>query len=229
MKDRAKTPASTKTLPPQLPPAHPSRFARLIAWLRAWLRSRTGRIVVPVVALLLGILLGIVVILLIGISGEGQRVATSTAGQGDIIIEADRAYLSNIVIQNLRRAGMPGTIQNVVVTLAQGDQFTIDGDDAFSLLGIGVSKHFTLVVQPYIRSCFLQVHVVSANLSGIPVTGFVEAFESNINEQLQQKPSGLPTGFQYCATNVRTQPDGLFVTYSATPVAVRGTLSKQAW
>lgn len=225
MNDRANTPASTKPLPPQPPPAHHPRFERQIIWLRAWLRSRPGRITVPLAALVFGVLLGVVVLLLIGISGDGKRVATSAAGSGDLIIEADKAYLTSIVTQNLRNAGMPGIIENVVVTLSQGDQFTVDGDDAFSLLGIGVSKHFTLVVQPYIRSCFLQVHVISANLSGIPVTGFVQSFESSINKQLQEKPGGLPTGFQYCATDVRTQPDGLFVTYSATPVAMRDTPS----
>ncbi len=234
MDDRAKTPnttatpdtpATTRHLPPKHPPAHHPRFERQIRWLRAWLRSRAGRITIPLVALLIGILLGVVVLLLIGISGDGRRVVTTTVGSGDLIVEANKTYLTAIVSQNLRSAGMPGTIENVVVTLSQGDQFTVDGDDAFSVLGIGVSKHFSLVVQPYIHACSLQVHVVSANLSGIPVTGFVQSFESNINAQLQEKPGGLPTGFQYCATGVRTQPDGLFVTYSATPVALRDTPS----
>jgi len=48
------------------------------------------------------------------------------------------------------------------------------------------------------------------------VTGFVQSFESRINQQLQQKPSGLPKGFQYCTTGVRTTPAGMFITYSAT-------------
>jgi len=188
---------------------------------RSWLRSRAGRIVVPLVALLVGVALGVVVLLLIGLSGQGQTVATPQAGQSDLVVEADRAFLTNLVIQNLRKSGMPGTIENVNVTLAQGDQFTINGDDTFSVLGIGLTKHFTVVVQPYIRTCMLQIHVVSANLSGIPVTGFVQSFESSINQQLQQKPTGLPGGFQYCTTSVRTQPDGMFVTYSATPIALR--------
>ena len=54
--------------------------------------------------------------------------------------------------------------------------------------------------------------------AGIPVTGFVQSFESHINQQLQEKPSGLPKGFQYCTTGVRTTPAGMFITYSATPI-----------
>jgi hypothetical protein len=113
---------------------------------------------------------------------------------------------------------MPGNISNVAVDLALGDQMTINGDDGFSLLGIGVTKHFTIVVQPYVSNCVLQIHVVHADVSSIPVTGFVQSFESHINQQLQQKPSGLPKGFQYCTTGVRTTPAGMFVTYSAVPI-----------
>ncbi len=212
-------PATTRQLPAEAlpPPVRPQRFARM----RAWLRSRVGRIAVPLIALLLGIVIGVVALLLIGLSGQGQTVATPAAGQSDLVVEVERAFLTNLVIQNLRKSGMPGTIENVNVTLAQGDQFTINGDDTFGVLGIGLTKHFTVVVQPYIRTCVLQIHVVSANLSGIPVTGFVQSFESSINQQLQQKPTGLPSGFQYCTTSVRTQPDGIFMTYSATPIAMR--------
>jgi len=74
------------------------------------------------------------------------------------------------------------------------------------------------VVQPYVSSCFLQVHVVHADFSGIPVTGFAMAFEGHINQQLQNKPQGLPIGFTYCTTGVRTELSGIFVTYAATPV-----------
>jgi hypothetical protein len=222
------------SIPPLAPPQAPSsplppaprkvRFARV----RGWLRSRAGRIVVPIVALMLGIALGMLALLLYGITGEGQLLVVP-AGKGDIIVEADRTFLTQIVKINMNSAGMPGTIQNVDVTLAQGDQLTINGDDAFSLLGIGVTKHFVVVVQPYISSCVVQIHVVHADLDGIPVTGFAPAFESQINRQLAQQPSGLPKGFRYCAAAVRTQPAAMFVTYSATPLATDGALARQRW
>ena len=207
---------------PLLPPPRRPRFVRA----RGWLRSRAGRIVVPVVAFLLGIAFGIAVLLFIGLSGEGQ-VLIVPAGKGDIIVEADRAFLTHLVAKNLSEAGLPGTIQNVDVELALGDQLTVSGDDTFSLLGIGVTRHFDLVAQPYVSSCVVQIHVVRADLSGIPITGFAPAFESEINQQLSQKPTGLPKGFQYCATDVRTEPAGMFVTYSATPLSTDGALVRQ--
>lgn len=219
MMDSKPTPPSPAPKAPSHPLPPSSRLPRFDT-LRKWLRTRTGRIVVPIVAFILGIVLGIGGLLLIGLSGDGQVIQGTVPGRGDIVVEVDRAFLTQLVSMNLRDAGMPGTIQNVGVTLARGDQVTISGDDMFSVLGIGVSRPFAIVVQPYITSCVLQIHVVHADLNGIPVTGFAPAFESHINQQLAKKPTGLPEGFNYCATAVRTQPDGMFVTYSATPVAL---------
>lgn len=190
------------------------RFARV----REWLRSRTGRVVIPLVALLVGIVIGIAAIFLYGLTGEGQIVIVPSSVKGNIVVEADKAFLTQLVTKNLRDSGMPGQIENVTVDLSQGDQITVNGDDGFSVLGIGVARHFTFVVQPYVSSCVLQIHVLHADFSSIPVTGFAQVFESNINQQLQQKPQGLPNGFQYCTTGVRTESGGMFVTYLATPV-----------
>lgn len=189
------------------------RFKRL----RGWMRSRTGRVIIPLVALLLGILIGIGSLFLYGLGGEGKVLPVPGPGRTDISVVADRAFITSIVSMNLRESGLPGTVENVQVDLASGDQLTINADDAFSVLGISFSKHFTVIVQPYIGNCSLQVHVTHADLSSIPVTGFVSAFESNINAQLQQKPTDLPQGFSYCATSVSTQPAGILLTYSAIP------------
>lgn len=190
------------------------RFARV----RKWLRSRTGRVVIPLAALLVGIVLGIAAIFLYGLKGEGQMVIVPSSVKGNIIVEADKAYITELVTKNLRDSGMPGQIENVQINLSQGDQMTVNGDDGFSVLGIGVARHFTLVVQPYVSSCYLQVHIVHADFSNVPVTGFADIFESHINQQLRVKTEGLPTGFQYCTTGVRTEPSGMFVTYTAMPV-----------
>ncbi len=185
--------------------------------LRDWMRSRTGRIVIPLVALLLGIIVGIASLFLYGLSGDGKTVPVPGPGRTDISVVADRAYITSIVSTNLREAGLPGTVENVQVDLASGDQLTINADDTFNFLGFAFTKHFTVIVQPYIGNCALQVHVTHADLSSIPVTGFVSSFESSINQQLLQKPTDLPAGFQYCATGVSTQPAGLLLTYSAIP------------
>jgi hypothetical protein len=189
------------------------RFKRL----RSWLRSRTGRIIITLIALLLGIIVGVGSLFLYGLSGEGKALPVPGPGRTDISVVADRAFITSIVSMNLRESGLPGTVENVQVDLASSDQLTINADDAFNILGVGFTKHFTVIVQPYIGSCSLQVHVTHADLSTIPVTGFVSAFESSINGQLQQKPTSLPQGFQYCATSVSTQPAGLLLTYSAIP------------
>lgn len=189
------------------------RFDRL----RRWMRSRAGRIVIPLVALLLGIVIGIGSLFLYGLSGDGTTLPVPGPGKTDISVVADKAFITSIVSVSLRESSLPGTVENVQVDLARGDLFTINADDAFNIMGIGFTKHFTVIVQPYIGSCSLQVHVTHADLNSIPVTGFVSAFESSINQQLQQKPAGLPQGFQYCATGVSTQPAGLLLTYSAIP------------
>lgn len=204
-----------ETNPAKKPPqsSRKPRFDRL----RGWLRGRTGRIIIPLVALLLGIIIGIGSLFLYGISGQGKVLPVPAPGRTDISVVADRAFITSIVSMNLSTSGLPGTVENVQVDLASGDQFTINADDAFSILGVGFTKHFTVIVQPFIGNCSLQVHVTYADLSSIPVTGFVSAFESSINQQLLQKPGDLPQGFQYCATSVSTQPAGLLLTYSAIP------------
>jgi hypothetical protein len=198
---------------PQTTPRDP-RFARV----REWLRSRTGRVVIPLVALWIGIAIGITTIFLYGLTGEGQIMIVQSSVKGNIVVEADKAFLTQLVTKNLRDSGMPGQIENVQIDLSQGDQMTVHGNDGFTVLGIGVARRFTFVVQPYVSTCFLQVHIVHADFSKIPVTGFAHIFESRINQQLRMKPESLPIGFQYCTTGVRTEPSGMFVTYTATPV-----------
>jgi hypothetical protein len=188
------------------------------ARVRAWLNSRTARIVIPLIALLVGIVLGIAAIFLYGLTSEGQIVFVPSSVKGNIVVEADKAFLTQLVTKNLRDSGMPGQIENVQVDLSQGDQMTVNGDDGLNVLGIGVARHFTFVIQPYVTSCFLQIHIMHADFSNVPITGFTHIFESHINQELRMKPAGLPNGFQYCATGVRTEPSGMFVSYAAMPV-----------
>jgi hypothetical protein len=203
--NKAKKPAQSTRQP---------RFTRL----RRWMRSRAGRIIIPLVTLFLGMVVGISSLFLYGLSGDGQTLPVPGPGKTDISVVANKAFITSLINTNLRKSGLPGTVENVQVDLARGNQLTINADDAFNIVGIGFTRHFTVIVQPYISQCSLQVHVTHADLSSIPVTGFVSAFESNINEQLQQKPASLTQGFTYCATNVSTQPSGLLLTYSAIPV-----------
>lgn len=183
-------------------------------------KQRSGRvrhIIIPLITLLLGVVIGIAALFIYGLSGDGQVLPVPGPGKSDISVVADKAFLTSLITKKLRESGLPGTVENVQVDLANGDQLTINGDDSFSMVGIGLTKHFTIVVQPYINNCSLQIHVVHADLSTIPVTGFAALFESDVNQQFQKKPTSLPQGFQYCATSVSTQAAGMFLTYSAIP------------
>jgi hypothetical protein len=168
---------------------------------------------------LLGLLLGggAVFFYALSIATEGQAVSSSTSsGSGAIMMQVSSTFIAQLIEESIRSSGMPGTVSNVQVVLVHKGPMTVTGDDELSLLGVGVSKHFRLTLQPLVRSCQLQVHVLHADMGGIPVTGFVALFEDQINEQLQVKPTDLPQGFGYCATDVRTESHQLFVTYSAT-------------
>jgi len=187
--------------------------------IRGWLRSRSGRVVVPLISLLLGIVLGLAAVFLFGESGVGPIDIVPVSGRGDIIVEVDRTFITQLVRKNLISSGMPGQIQNINVNLVQGSQMIVSGEDEFSILGLQLIRPFTFTVQLYTNSCFLKIHIVKADFSNIPVTRLVQNFESQINHQLRQSPSGLPSGFQYCTTSVRTEPAGMFVTYMAIPVS----------
>ncbi len=195
-------------------PPRPPRLWRT----RRFLRSRAGRIILPVLALLIGIAVGLSSLIWYGLSGEGPLVIVPPAARGNLVIEADKDFVTQLVRADLAEAGLPGKVENIKVTLQRGAQMIVEGDDLYSVFGVGVARHFTVTVQPYVRSCILQVRVLSANLGGIPVTTFVQSFQGNVNRQLAKKPTGLPEGFAYCTVGVRTEPGGMFVTYQAVPV-----------
>jgi hypothetical protein len=169
------------------------------------------------VALLLGMVLGIAGIFLFGESGAGPNKVVPLTTRGDIIVEADSTFITQLVTKNLNNSGIPGKAQNVTVNLIEGDQMIINGEDVFPFLGVQVSRPFTIVVQPYVSSCALKIHIVHAAISNVPVTNFSQSFENQINRQLANKPEGLPSGFEYCTSGVRTEPAGMFITYTAIP------------
>ena len=206
---------TTIKLPPE-PPPRPPRFTRL----RAWLRSRKGRVIFPIATFATGMTTALLIVLLVllSLSKDIASISQPPLSQGDIVIQVGTSYITHIVSQDLRTAGLPGTVKNVRVTFVRGDQMNIDGDDQFSVVGISFTRHFTINLQPYVHNCQLQVHVLHADLSSIPVTSFVASFESQINRQLLVKTTDLPQGFTYCNTGVRTDPSGLFIIYTATPV-----------
>jgi hypothetical protein len=204
--------ASLASQSSSLPPPRRSRFDTM--------RGRVGRILVACILFLLGLLCGIigVLVLLFAVSSDNSPVANpGVPASSDIVVQVGTEYITHIVSNALQSSGLPGNIQNVQVTLAIGDSATLVGDDQISVLGIGTTRHFTIVIQPYIASCQVHVHVLHADLGGIAVTGFASLFEGQINSQIQVNTTKLPSGFTYCTSSVRTEPQGVFVTYSAKP------------
>ncbi len=214
--------SKSRTLPEQpIPPSIPPQRSRLLQRLRVWLRTRNGRILLPIVTFLLGLLLAIggLLIYALAISHDVSPLPGTTQSAGAIIVQVSPTYIAEIAQQNLSASGMPGTVQNVRASMTQNGPLTITGDDQFSFLGISVSRHFTIQLQPYVNACQLQVHILHADLNGIAVTGLVSAFENQINQELRVKVSELPQGFTYCTVGVRTDPQGLFVVYAVTSIA----------
>ncbi len=201
-----------------LPVQRKPRFDRT----RRWLRSRGGRVVIPAVMLLLGIIVGVAVMLGYALSIAGSDttlVRPPVPAGGDIVVQVGPAYITHLVEKNIQSAGLPGTISAIHVNLKHADQMTITGNDHFNIvLGFGVTRTFTILLQPFVHACQLQMHVVHVDMDGIPVTGFAQNFEGKLNRQLLVKPSGLPPDFVYCTVAVRTETTGMFVTYSATPI-----------
>lgn len=211
---------STQQLTPPEGPGGPPRVKKIFAHIRSWLGTRLGRITLLVVVFLLGFVGGVVALLLyaLSISSDSAAIVTQPSPQtGSIVVQVSNTYISELIQRNVQSAGLPGKVQNVRVSLAHNSPIVVTGDDVFTLVGVPVKRRFTIKLQPYVTLCQLRMHVLSADLSGIPVTGFVSTFEGRINQQLQVKVSNLPQGFVYCTSGVRTETQGMFIIYSATP------------
>jgi len=177
-----------------------------------------------ILGFLLGVVVSVIALMLVVVSAGSDRPALVTpqsSGNDAIVVQLKKTYLSQIIQKNIKTmpdAGVPGQITNIQITMVHGSTITLSGEDQFSVLGFSITKPFTLTLQPVVSSCKVGVHVLHADLQGIPVTNFVVSVESQINQQLQQMNlADLPSGFTYCASGVRTEPDAMIVSYSATP------------
>ena len=167
---------------------------------------------------LAGIIVGVVLVLLFLLLFSFDRSTIHpTPSSGSITAEISRSYLTLLVTKQLKLSGLPGTVSNVQVTLAQNNLMTISGDDQLGVLGLSLTKHFTLTLQMSVVTCQLHVKVIHADLDGIPVTGFAALFENQLNQKLQSQQSGFPSGFTYCLSGVQTTTNILTLFYTATP------------
>ena len=177
---------------------------------------------IGLVLFLLGIAVGVAGILVYSSSNVSDSQALATPkppDTGAIIVQVSTTYITQLAAKAVSSSNTPGNVRNIQVRMAHNSPIAVTGDDQLTAFGMTITRHFTLTFQSYVRACQLQVHLLHADLAGIPipVTLLASTFENEINQQLQVDVTNLPHGFVYCTTAVRTEPGGLFVTYSATP------------
>jgi len=180
-----------------------------------------GSILLVIVAFLAGIIVTFVGLLgyLFFANGNTQPVVSQTSSATDaIFVQTKTAYMTQVVKKNLNVAGLPGQITDAQVSFTHNGPMVITANLQLSILGISTTRQLSVALQPYVNNCELHMHVAQADLQGFPITVFVQSFESQINSQMQMKVTGLPPGFKYCVTNVQTDPAGLSLIYSATPI-----------
>jgi len=146
----------------------------------------------------------------------------------------------NIPVLLPPNARLSGTINNVQIRLSDSDskgivlvtttaacEVTISSD----LAVIGpvttgpIPMTVKLVTQLFVQNGQLMANVQPINivieLNGSPYHFFIESFKSTIENQIDQqlkiKTRDLPPGFDYRITGVRSKPEGVYVTLSATP------------
>ena len=174
-----------------------------------------------IVALLVGIIVGVLPFLLVFLLGGADRTAASvpppSSGKDAVVVQLSKTFLTQLILKKADFSALPGTVSNVQVSQIQQNSITITADDQISVLGIGTTKQFTLVLQPVVSNCAMHMRVLHADLQGVAVTNIAATFEDQINQQLSQTNTALPKGFTYCATSVRTEAQAMIVSYSATP------------
>ncbi|TMC23676.1 MAG: hypothetical protein E6J34_01840 [Chloroflexi bacterium] len=173
-----------------------------------------------VIGSVLGMVLGCVGLFLVSslfMGDKGLVQVPASNGNDAIIVQISAPYLAQMVQKSIQAGGIPGDIKNVQVSFNRNSQMTVAGDNKVNILGFDVTKHFTVLLQPFVQDCQVRVRVLHADLDGIPTTALVSLLEGQIDQQLQAMMSTMPKGFTYCASNVHAERQRLVIIYSATP------------
>ena len=160
-----------------------------------------------------------VLLIIFANSGTNHPIVTHPSEPGNITAQVDASLIGPIAQQSLEQSGIPGKISNIQVTFAEGSEMTITGQYQYTVLNIPVTQQFTIVLQPGVDACKLQLHIIKANYGGIPVTGFATIFENTINQKLHDAiPSTIANGtYAICMVGVHTQPNSITINFKATP------------
>ncbi len=207
------TPEYTSSDQPEPPP---TRLLKLAS------RPSLGRLVLSLLLFLVGVVVGAVGLsawTLLSNPDQSALPVPPSSANAAVVLHASSTYVNQVAQQQTGSFGVPGTIKNLHVSFVHDGPVLITGDDALNILGLTLTRRFSLEVQVYVASCKPIIHVLHANFSGVPITGFATSFEQNVNQQLQGNISGLPSGFVYCMIAIHTEPQEASATFSAQPMA----------
>jgi hypothetical protein len=185
-------------------------------------RSSMQRVISSIALFIAGVVVGVIALAAFFLLGNPERSPVSVAptSQGSsLVIQASTSYVNQIMQQKSGSFGVPGTLENLQVSFVHEGPVTVSGDDVLDLLGLTITKHFSMDLQLYASACKPMAHILRADFDGIPITGFVAVFEQMLNQQLQSNLTGLPAGFTYCITAIHTEPQGPTITISAQPAS----------
>ncbi len=167
--------------------------------------------------LAVGAVIGALVTLLalIAFAPRPQAASPSAGGQnGNLIINMDDTYLTTQVSAAISQAKLPITLSNIKAEILPGNQVKIsaDTDSAFPL-----GAHLEAVAQVRIESGQLAMHLISAQVGGLPLPApITSALERPMNERMQEVSAVLlPPG--YVMTAISTTDHHLLMTISNHP------------
>ncbi|HEU4785533.1 MAG TPA: hypothetical protein VFS83_19490 [Ktedonobacterales bacterium] len=167
--------------------------------------------------LAVGAAIGALVMLLalIAFAPRPQAASPGAGGQnGNLVINMDDTYLTTQVSAAIGQAKLPITLSNIKAEILPGNQVKLsaDTDSAFPL-----GAHLEAVAQVRIESGQLAMHLISAQVGGLPLPApITSALERPMNERMQEVSAVLlPPG--YVMTAISSTEHHLLMTISNHP------------
>jgi len=188
--------------------------------------QRTNMVTLPLAArpawwgcggLAVGAVIGALVMLLalIAFAPRPQAASPGAGGQnGNLVINMDDTYLTTQVSAAISQAKLPIALNNIKAEILPGNQVKISADtnSAFPL-----GAHLEAVAQVRIESGQLAMHLISAQIGGLPLPAAItSALERPMNERMQEVSAVLlPPG--YVMTTISSTEHHLLMTISNHP------------
>ena len=154
-----------------------------------------------------GLVVGAVVgalVLLLALFAFGPRAEPTSPGvggqAGNLSINMDDAYLTRQVSAAVAQARLPIALNNVQAEILPDERVKISSDTTGSF---PIGAHLEAVAQLRIVNGQLALHIINAQIGGLPLPGsLASALERPMNQKMQQVSAYLlPSGYQITALN----------------------------